>query len=391
MAQVAFSSEGGAGLVARETQKILEEYCSSQFHSITADSLRNRPLAAPAATATATVDNFLLKRRSQQTGLMLLRSRLKYQLDLERQDVLHFHWHWGLDMESLLEKNPQAHFVFTLHDERLFTGACHASQDCTKFLSACKGCPITRPGLRFLVDQEYERWKYFLQKLPKVSFIAPAGQILSKASSSYLPSLGPIWELNNPIRHSFLPQSEDLSEKLEKSNGDEWVFGFVATNPHDPNKRLRLALDFVDALNLRGINSRLEIVGGTQTHKFNNKNVINTGALTGTELARKASAWMAILVMSSQENAPLVIQELACLGVPTIASDSGSIRQLLFSKKSGWVDRIGDAGWSEKQLNDCFQFLSTVSKSDRKTLARKAREKWNQKDYASSLLKIYER
>lgn len=226
-------------------------------------------------------------------------------------------------MQSLLRKNPQAHFVFTLHDERLFTGACHPSQDCKKFLSACRGCPITRTGLHYFVAKECERWKYFLQKLPKVSFIAPAEQIINKVSSSYLLSIGPIWELNNPIRDPFLLRGKDLNEKVEKSNGDEWVFGFVATNPHDPNKRLRMAMDFVDALNLRGINSRSEIVGGSQTHEFNNENVTNTGALDGTELARKASAWMAILVMSSQENAPLVIQELACLGVPTIASDSG--------------------------------------------------------------------
>ena len=67
-------------------------------------------------------------------------------------DVLHLHWVSGFlsaaDIARLLALGKPV--VWTMHDERAFTGGCHYAFDCPGFTSACDACPQLRDDSQHL-------------------------------------------------------------------------------------------------------------------------------------------------------------------------------------------------------------------------------------------------
>lgn len=78
---------------------------------------------------------------------------------------------------------PAVPVIFVMHDERLFTGACHHADECEGFKQKCKGCPQTYDIVRARVSNNLESTRS-LSRQPRVAAVAPSRWLLQQARKS---------------------------------------------------------------------------------------------------------------------------------------------------------------------------------------------------------------
>lgn len=324
IAQVAFSSSGGAGKVASTlNEELRKQNYESQLIVATKNSLWQAPWKSPGTSLASALDEFVIKRRSSKSMISVARNLQPIKMRHGGFDVVHFHWWQGIDLMEWRLNNPSALFVFTMHDERIFTGGCHSTAGCQLFLQDCQRCPIVWPIFRPSVSHEFVKTRRILESLGSVAFTAPSAWMVDQAKIAKLNELGQISLVRNPLNPSFLDQKVDTPEGKTR----EHVFGFVAQNPDDPNKRLKFAEKVVSELRSRGMSVSLRIVGtATESSK---PGVKYLGQLNASDLAREASTWSAFVSTSVSENSPLVFVEMATLGVPIVASPNAGSSEML--------------------------------------------------------------
>jgi glycosyltransferase involved in cell wall biosynthesis len=145
------------------------------------------------------------------------------------------------------------------------------------------------------------------------------------------------------------------------------TLGLIASNLSDPNKGVGKVL----ALAERYPEIAFELIGPASKPIEAPPNVKLLGRLPSSEIARRASYWRAGLVVSSYENAPAVISELACLGVPTVSIPSGAIREMSEMYGFGAVVSSGDSiGSLEDALSRLQPFTLFKTRSEIASRAR---------------------
>lgn len=323
--QVSFSSAGGAGAVASSTNRILNHKgISSTTHFLTDSSLRANPIANARHIPSSLIDEYLVKQRNQTSMLTLFRSKDSSGIFKSNARVIHFHWWQDFNLPRIASLNQKAKMVFSLHDDRAFTGGCHSSGDCRQFESGCVNCPIVRPVFRELVRRNFHKTRSNFDFFSKLHFIAPTESMRNKAVSAGLLNSSRITVVPNPIAESFW----NTSTRQTESSNQALSFGFIAVNLGDKNKRIELALSVVRRLREVGFNCKLVTVGSNLPSALKSE-VVHLGRLSSDEIASKARGWDAIIISSTYENAPVVIGEMAALGVPVIADEKVKISESL--------------------------------------------------------------
>lgn len=150
-----FSKSGGAGGFAQDlaADQISKGVDARIFHLRDSD-LRSEPLRDPLLTLQAFLDEFLLKRINFDSPVSLLRrgTRLTRSDSSFVPDLIHLHWIEGVVSDAWL-KEVSIPIVWTLHDFRPITGACHHPLGCGQLSSGCRSCPAVKPIFRNLVER----------------------------------------------------------------------------------------------------------------------------------------------------------------------------------------------------------------------------------------------
>lgn len=392
IAQISFSQEGGAGIVARDTELALGNLgINSELHFHHPSTLRDMPFYDPKVTFLSVIDEFLVKRADAETMLTLYRNRANWRPDVANKNVVHLHWWQGIDIEALQKQNPNALFVFTLHDDRAMTGGCHSVGPCTGFKTNCDACPIVRPPWRRNVESSFQDSRRNYSKIENVTFIATSEIMRERAIEAGLNYFGAVQRLNNPVSRVYTFASGQVPNSLPVQNLErEYRFGFVASNVEDRNKRLDLAIGLVQNFISSGRKARLDIVGGGKD-SLRQDGVQKHGRLGSSELLKLANTWDAILLPSDRENTPLVIAEMACLGVPTIThlSDTVSETLELSSQKSVFDEQLD---WTKREsVTMIANILDSLTPQNKEKMMSYARLNFNAESYAKNLLQIYKR
>jgi glycosyltransferase involved in cell wall biosynthesis len=202
--------------------------------------------------------------------------------------------------------------VVTLHDQRLITGGCHASLDCSEFQSGCKKCPKVSRLLHSNVRKNArDLRKLFNNDYQNLKLTTPSNFMVSQASKSWIMSSQKV---------TFLPNSipRYVNDKLPKSKvASKSIFrvGVASINPDDPLKGGDLIYELEKALN-------------------GNANDIELVYLANYPSEKDFDFWISLdclLVPSRGDNSPNVIHEAKQFGLPIIATDVGGITEMLFS------------------------------------------------------------
>jgi hypothetical protein len=153
IAQITTSTSGGAGLAAVRLSDALNVV--SQESTVVTQRTKDSGTSYKSKAIT------LLQSQLVQKGPELVTtfsSTLIRTESFKNYDILHFHGIYNLmSIADLLKLAKERRIVITLHDQRLLTGGCHYSQECTQYKRKCSECPQVRSAFRKFVEKEKHR------------------------------------------------------------------------------------------------------------------------------------------------------------------------------------------------------------------------------------------
>ena len=288
--------------------------------------------------------------------------------------ILHIHnWFNLLDTRSIERLLAMGyHIVFTLHDQRLFTGGCHYSLHCTNYLENCANCPFLPIGFKGLAEINRSRMEDLLTRYKKqISVIGPSNWIVEKAKSSKTFKNVEVFHLLN--HHGTLDKRVDTARLIARKNRDNLVIGVASFDKNSPLKGGKIITEVQRSLNTQ--NSQIEIVYLADITDSDTKNL---------------DFWSQIdylLVLSVADNSPNVIHEAKYFGIPIIGSNVGGIPELLDPKNDYTIESSGN------QISELESLLKSIESSFKYIDPLSIQNKYNRLSMAHlrKLIKLYQK
>ena len=223
--------------------------------------------------------------------------------------IIHIHnWYNILSLENISELvNSNYRIVFTLHDQRIFTGGCHFSFSCSGFKSHCNQCPQISGFQKSKPVQNLQFQRKILESKSNIRFIAPSHWIAGEMASSRICEQSTVNKISNVN-----PELETINKEMAKQ-GDCLVIGIASVHPYSYIKGGDLVHQLEKYINQSTQKVRIEFL----------KNYSSSA---------HQSFWGKIdflLVPSISDNSPNVIHEAKILGIPVIATRVGGIPEML--------------------------------------------------------------
>lgn len=269
---------------------------------------------------------------------------------VQEAEVLHLHYlndvFIGLKnlRQLALLRKP---IIITLHDMWLFTGGCHYSGTCERYLTHCHQCPV----LNSHQEQDLS-WKIFEQKsatFPEVPFsaVTPSSWLASEAQRSHLLSRKQVQALPNGINTNSwkpLPMQQALDYfELEEDGSFRILFGGVKSLVDD-RKGFPFLLEALDILGNKRPDLkekvRLVIFGVSEEEspfQFPFP-VTYLGRLTSEEaLLHCYNLGHGFVLPTLEDNLPNTLMEANACGVPSVAFRVGGVPELVEHQRTGYL------------------------------------------------------
>lgn len=298
---------------------------SSAYFPLT-QSLATQPLKLPVHTMAAVLDYRAIRNPEFGGPISVLRDKLNTSLDSipRNSDLIHLHWINGVaTFEKLRKRFPQARLVWTLHDMNPFTGACHQSLGCDRFLGGCEECPAVRAFARGLVAKNFKRKQ--LAIVPKdVAIISPSEWLATEARESSIFKEARIDVVANPLAHHFLGEPGQHRAQVPK----EIVVLLVARDLSDPLKGVQ---EVVSAhQKSEGGNSKitLHLVGANGHQWSGSEGVEWLGVLDQVKIKEAYANSDYLIQPSTGESFGLSVIEGASQGTTPIVRGGGALEEV---------------------------------------------------------------
>lgn len=319
-------------------------------------------------------------------------------------DLINLHWVTYLQNPAAIRHlaGLGKPIVWTLHDERAFTGGCHYTSGCDGFTRDCRACPQIEAETAVVAEGLLAERLEFLRDVP-LHFVSPSHWLGSQLQRS---------RLFNPVCHSLdvIPYSIDLDR-----------FRPVASTVERSERRGRLGLPADDICILAGsmswdeerkggrflkdsLMSLFERIGeelpGTRVR------IVTCGAEgprevgfplhgvglveTEAEMAELLQCCDLFVTMTREDNLPnMIIEALAC-GVPVLATAVGGIPEMVVDGKTGRLVPRDDSAAMAAALFDAVRDGNQISQWSRNA-RRFAEENYAHALQASSYLGLFEK
>ena len=333
VANISFSSQGGAGGVA----KILGESLRLQgcdvidiFQIETSLRTAQRPLLI-ARKATALFDEAIVKRRGVSSQLSLARDLHESSVNYEnlKDRILHFHWlngltGFGLRNLALLDQP----IVWTFHDLNPVTGACHSPGNCIKFTSGCDSCPLARRPFHHLIAKNKRLKDSILRGLGNLTVVSPSKWQAREVETSLGSGDIRVIHIPNPVSQPFLtlPTSKRIVP------GEFLRFGFMANHLGDPNKGLasviKVLRNFQETQTLQFVLSTMGNDSPVVLQKQPFTHIGRSYSKNPMEVIEFLDSLDVLVTGSESENSPQVIKEACARGIPVLYKSSVGAKEL---------------------------------------------------------------
>ena len=389
--QINTSSQGGAGIVASVLNNELNKIgVNSSILNLMSGGLREDPFAHPFLTMAASIDEFAVKTPGVPTQLSHLRShQSRVMIDqIADFDVIHLHWIEGFlnshDLSRILSRGQK--IVWTIHDMRPFTAACHHAGSCSGFAHDCSNCPQARPQFRKSVKLNLTRRVGILGQVKnKIHFVSPSNWLADLAAKSTLVNGSPLRVIGNPINSIFF-NVVDKRIARQKLQIDEQslVVTIVAKNLDDPNKQVQEMIDQFETFASKS-NSRAQLllVGDGGRGLRANSLVRKLGNLAPASLRDVYCATNLILSGSFVESFGLTLAEAGALGVPSLTSVGHAASE-------GWVDGLNGFTFSDvAKLPEKLFGIFELSEEERLKIGSNATDHFTNTSHPSTVSKLY--
>jgi len=243
------------------------------------------------------------------------------------------------------------HLVFTLHDQRLFTGGCHYSLSCKRFTDNCSKCPLLPPPINRLPEWNLKRaQKLFSTFKNQVTIIAPSVWVCNLAQDSNILRNCTFFVVPN-IHYGFMAGEKLTTLCLEEKQRLNLILGVANIDKSSPLKGGDLLPKLKHLINLNNLSVELKYLADFQISSSDSR-----------------LFWESIdylLVISRADNSPNVIHEAKSIGIPVIGTRIGGIPELLNTDYDFIVDM------NEDILEQLISVLNKILKGNRKIEMRK--------------------
>lgn len=346
---------------------------------------------------------FLPQERDHSVRFQFSPARFGAALDfhpaIQQADVLHLHWiNFGFlslnGLESLFKLGKP--IVWTLHDQWTFTGGCHYSRGCDRFLSHCRQCPyLKKPADTDLSYRVFEQKKAIFEQA-SIHFTPPSRWLADQANQSTLIENFPFTVIPYAIdQNVFCPVDRLVANRhLDLPDTDRPRLLFGSANVTDSRKGFRY---FAEALTLLhqqqpDLNPEILVFGKGRSYLFDELPypVRHLGILTTEDdIVAAYNAADGMVVPSLEDNLPnTVIESMAC-GTPVIGFRTGGIPEMIDHEENGYLADVGSA----QQLADGLTFVLTHPDLNRlrQNARQSAEDRFSEDVVAHQHIELYEK
>ncbi|QHT71146.1 glycosyltransferase [Rhodocytophaga rosea] len=299
---------------------------------------------------------------------------------IQQADIIHLHWiNFGfLSLDSLQQLIDLGKpIVWTMHDMWAFTGGCHYSGECKRYLSHCHSCPFLRnPHPKDLSYRVFEN-KFALLANASISFVACSQWLAGLAKDSRLLKEFPIISIPNPIDTStYTPANKTVVRKALSLPTNKKLILFGAFKITDPRKGFIYLLQALHLLQEKYPETSEElgllVFGKTDQALMEELPfpVFSLGTITETsKLVQVYNAASVFVLPSLEDNLPNTVMESLSCGTPVVAFDTGGLPEMISHLSTGYLSEYKSA---ESLAEGIYEVLF---KQDYTTLSRSARQK----------------
>lgn len=270
-------------------------------------------------------------------------------------DILHIHWtnHSFLahkHIGELLKLNKPV--VITLHDMWYFTGGCHYSGECERFMQACGNCKfLKQPDETDLSSKGWKAKKAIYSHSDITTFVACSNWLADVAKTSSLLHKNRVLAIPNPIDISvFRKKEKQASRKQFNLPENKTLLLYVAAKVDDERKGYKYLSAALKELfeSDSAVKNDLEIV---VMGNVKDKSEIEfyfpthfTGSLSDPEtIVSCYSAADLFVAPSLEDNLPnTLIESMAC-GTPVVAFNTGGIPDIIDHGVNGYLAEYKNA------------------------------------------------
>lgn len=301
-------------------------------------------------------ERFIFKHYQKDKSLLFTFSIANTGMDISKHilikqaNIINLHWfNFGFLSLSALKKLFALNkpIVWTLHDMWAFTGGCHYTGNCTKFLTECNNCPyLKKPSDKELSYKIFNKKLTLFKNQKNLIFATCSNWLKNEAEKSALISKFPIYTVPNAIdTDTFKPFADIVSLKKRlglKENKKYILFG--AANINEKRKGFHFLLESLELLE-KTLNKNETIIFGKNQKENKLKMPFfyrEVGSLDSVmKLIQFYSIANIFILPSIQDNLPnTVVESMAC-GTPVVAFNSGGVTDLIDHKIAEFgLDRL---------------------------------------------------
>ena len=308
-------------------------------------------------------------------------------------DLVNIHWVGGGYASWSALQGWDGPLVWTLHDMRFFTGGCHYSSGCERFLDRCGQCPVLGSKTNFDLAA-LNQWRGRKYARTAHALVSPSRWLQDAAARSANVRGRRIELIPNGLDLSaYKPCDPRLARSLLGLPASATLIGFGAMQATSDKRKgfdlLRDALNHLRQLPTTQA-SHLVVFGGSKADSQSVAGFPTTflGFLKDdVSLALALSAIDVLIVPSREDNLPQApIEAMAC-GTPSVCFDVGGLPDIVRHQETGWLSPPFDTAHLATGID---WVLRNITKADSTRLRGIAEQKYSLAKQAKSYQVLYQ-
>jgi glycosyltransferase involved in cell wall biosynthesis len=257
-------------------------------------------------------------------------------------DVINLHWAIDfIKMETLVASSVP--IVWTLHDMWAFTGGCHYSLECDRYVGCCGNCPqLNSSKLYDLSNWVWQRKTKSWQGIP-LTVVTPSKWLAQQAKASSLFRNTSVEVIPNGLdTQIYKPFHRKIARQWLNLPQDKRLILFGALSPTDTRKGYQYLAPTLEKLSISEDCDDMELVvfGISQSNAsedFKMKTHYMGSFKDDISLALVYAAADVFIAPSIQDNLPNTVMEALACGTPCVAFDIGGMPDMIEHQKNGFL------------------------------------------------------
>ncbi|PJZ86278.1 glycosyltransferase [Leptospira harrisiae] len=266
-------------------------------------------------------------------------------------DVINLHWInyfvSPFDIGKLLKLRKR--IVWTLHDEWPFTGGCHYTSGCNKYITGCLDCVQVNSEIFSLPKLHYaEKENHFSSA---IELVAPSKWLVEKAVRSPFFLNSRVKVISNSIEPSWFANG-DRAEIRRKFGYDEncFLIGFGADSVYEKRKGLNYLIEALTILlknqkwNTAFTSKKIKVLffgNYTKRDLYLDKYADYLGSFSNDNEISEIYQMLDLFVIPSlEDNLPNTMLESMASGTPVLGFPVGGLAETIQNKLNGFLTEL---------------------------------------------------